>query len=163
MIYKIIALFFIFVPVTVLGAPITYNEPVWSDISSFNPQKRVEITPLNTQIATESVTESVLTAFKFCQAKNHSYISHLIGGTVNPSVVWKNSRWEMAGSKDDFLTIICDDRIIASSSSSTMPIVNVTNNAVDYTQWFQLFTIFFVSLYFIFIVYYVASLVRKFV
>jgi hypothetical protein len=156
---KIVVALFFFLPVSLVSAEeVIFINPVWGDIDQEGPPNSVS-GGVATEIAVQGSTET-LSAFKFCEALGYQYVSYLVGGTVNPSVVWRDDEWRDAGRKDDFLQIICEDGVV---SSTTDVVVQVDIPPYpDYTMFLKYFFILFSSVFFGLVVVYFNSLVNKF-
>lgn len=102
-------------------AIVTYSEPVFETIKNTTQPKDFGSVSSTTRIAIDG-GESSVTAGKFCQALNYDVSSYIVGGKADPSVVWKNNRWETAGSKGTFVSISCDNGLTESIGE-----VNIAN------------------------------------
>lgn len=102
-------------------AIVTYSEPVFETIKNTTQTINFVSVPSTTRISIDG-GESSLTAGKFCQALDFNVSSYIVGGKADPSVVWKNNRWETAGSKDTFVSISCDNGL-----TETIGEVNMAN------------------------------------
>jgi hypothetical protein len=158
LLFSLIFSAFLFVS-PVYAVNITYNNPVWGDIDQENPPEEPVTHSLDTDIGFNG-GEALLTAYHFCDSLGYSYVTHLSDGTVNPSVIWNNDRWEDAQNKDDFLQIVCDDGTV---STSSVPDIIVDVVVPDYTDLFEYLLIIVSSVFFGLVVVYSSSLVRKFV
>jgi len=154
---------FLILPFYTFAFPVTYNNPVWDDIDQESPPKKTETTPTTNEIAYEA-GDSALSAYFFCDALGYAYISHLEGGTANPSVTWvdANNRWEVKAGKPDFLTITCDNGILATSSTSTIVNVSVNNDVIDYTMYYLFFLVAFSTILFGLVVLYTYKITKYF-
>ncbi len=159
---KLLTLSFFLLPSFVLANSVVYTFPTYDDIDQTNPPEKSGDAPDPSDRISFDGEDQLITAFTFCNQLGYSYVSHLADSTTNPSAVYEppEDEWEQKGNKDTFLSITCDDGVVSSSSDIT---VDVTiPNFPDYTEFHKWYFIILSSVFFLFIIWYIKCIVRKF-
>lgn len=153
----------VFLPVSFTFADtFVFANPLWGDIDQENPPNSVS-SPASTQIAS-AWGQELSTAYYFCNAFGYSLSSYLASGNINGSVAYVNDEWVDYNYSWDLLEVVCEDGVSSGGSgTSTIPdiIVNL-GDFPDYTPFYKMFMLIFLSAIFALYVLLFSDLVKKF-